>query len=238
MTILLVDFQDVFKSALRKTLKDLELKLDVISAASIRHANEIIAKSKASLTIVECSKGNMFDTFPILQKLHESGKEFYVISDCKNDELHNAYTQCNPNAIFCTPLNTTSLIYQIERKFIKSKESNFNSSYNSSHFVFKWNSLIQKERYEDIIYISGLGNYITIHVGDKNIKARYSLVTTANSLPKEFIRVHRNYIINLAYAAGINIADNVVLVQDNRIPIGRRYKKELVRRFTEFFKKS
>lgn len=238
MTILLVDFQDVFKSKLLEALTKFQLKLNAISAASIRHAFEIISKSNLDLTIVECSHGNVFDTLPIIRELNKLGKEFYVISDGQDVELYKEYTRCKPSHIFCRPLNITSIVYQIERRLISIEKTKAIADTHPSHFVFKWKSLMQKERYEDVIYISGFGNYITIHLANKQYKVRGSLVSTSKTLPCQFIRVHRNHIVNLSYTRGINIADDIVHILNIKIPIGRKYKKELKKRFTEFFKKT
>ncbi|MFD2822766.1 LytR/AlgR family response regulator transcription factor [Lacinutrix iliipiscaria] len=79
----------------------------------------------------------------------------------------------------------------------------------------------------DILYLESDRNYIT--VATKNQKLSYidSLKNWMAKLDEtQFIQVHKSYIVNRRFVD--KISGNEIYVQENRIPIGRTYKQELL----------
>ena len=85
---------------------------------------------------------------------------------------------------------------------------------------------------EDIRYLQAYGDYVKVHT----TKQLYVPKTTLNHLEEQlpsnlFFRVHRSFLVALQkieYLEG-----NFVVVGDEKIPVGRRYREELVRRLQE-----
>lgn len=81
---------------------------------------------------------------------------------------------------------------------------------------------------EDIRYIQGLSDYLRITLKD----ASKPLVTYAtfghimNCLPKNFVQVHRSWIVNMEEVREIE-RNRIVMDQDTYIPVGDRYKEQL-----------
>jgi len=46
-------------------------------------------------------------------------------------------------------------------------------------------------------------------------------------LPKNFIRCHKSYIINMRFVENYDLANNIVNIDNHLIPIGRRYKENM-----------
>lgn len=90
---------------------------------------------------------------------------------------------------------------------------------------------IYKVNYEDLIYIKGQSEYVTFHTKQRNITAYYALKNLEIQLPdKQFIRVHKSYIVSVNYVEYIE--GNMISVNGNKLPIGASYKDALI----EFFK--
>lgn len=80
---------------------------------------------------------------------------------------------------------------------------------------------------DDILYIEGLGNYVTYHLTDGRKLVVYGTVKSAlEALPEQFFRLHRSYILNRRHIRSFN-AENV-LVGDQALPRGKDVPDELL----------
>lgn len=78
-----------------------------------------------------------------------------------------------------------------------------------------------------ILYIESDRNYITVVTEDQKLSYIDALKNWTVKLPKnQFIQVHKSYIINTKLVS--KISGNTVFVKTYKIPIGRRYKQELL----------
>lgn len=85
---------------------------------------------------------------------------------------------------------------------------------------------------DDILYIKGAGKQIEIKTAHHLYKTTNSLANISEELPNEqFVRVHKSYIVN---ANEVNRWDNEYMELKNcnhKIPIGRKYRDDLNKRF-------
>jgi len=86
---------------------------------------------------------------------------------------------------------------------------------------------IVRIRFNEIKYIEGMREYVRIHTTDnKPVMTLLSMKSLEEKLPpKQFMRVHRSFIVNLSK---INIIERNRIVFDTNvyIPIGEQYKEE------------
>ena len=81
-----------------------------------------------------------------------------------------------------------------------------------------------KVNLKDIVYIEGLDDYIKIYLPQKSILTLMTLKTISAKLPsKEFIRVHRSYIVPVTKIE--NISKSKIKIADKEIPIGVSYSE-------------
>ncbi len=97
---------------------------------------------------------------------------------------------------------------------------------NSPDSIFiKSGTGIHKVFINNILYIEGTGNYITIICSDKKTMTLISMSKMLKMLPKkQFHRVHKSYIISMRYVE--KIKPNQLMVNKKNIPIGITYSKE------------
>jgi DNA-binding LytR/AlgR family response regulator len=106
-------------------------------------------------------------------------------------------------------------VWNLTEKINNSPDSIFIKSGTEIHKVF----------INNIIYIEGTGNYITIICIDKKIMTLISMSKMLNMLPeKQFYRVHKSYIISMNYVG--KIERHQLTVNKINIPIGITYRKE------------
>jgi DNA-binding LytR/AlgR family response regulator len=84
-----------------------------------------------------------------------------------------------------------------------------------------------KIKFSDIEYIEGMKDYVKIFTKEKMIVTLHTMKFFEAYLPREFLRIHKSYIINLD---GIkSIYGNEVEIRNQKLPIGSSYKENLMR---------
>lgn len=96
---------------------------------------------------------------------------------------------------------------------------------NTDDYLFvKADYKMLKINLKDIIYIEGLNDYLKIYAGSKPILTLQSLKAFEEKLPsKDFIRVHRSYIVSLHKID--SIYKNRIQIGPKEIPIGDLYSE-------------
>ena len=84
-----------------------------------------------------------------------------------------------------------------------------------------------KIKFSDIEYIEGMKDYVKIFNRERMIVTLHTMKFFEANLPKEFLRIHKSYIINLD---GIkSISGNEVEIKNQKLPIGSSYKENLMK---------
>jgi DNA-binding LytR/AlgR family response regulator len=101
-------------------------------------------------------------------------------------------------------------------------------------FVFvKDGTKLVKIRLEDILYVEGLKDYVTIHTREKKVVTLQRLKTLEDLLPSsKFIRVHHSYIVSVSAIDMVHKGE--VQIGGALIPISDSYRKA----FREFVDKN
>ena len=81
----------------------------------------------------------------------------------------------------------------------------------------------------DILFLESDRNYITIVTQTQKLSFIDSLKNWNQKLPDlEFLQIHKSYIINAKYLT--KISGNEVYINTHRLPIGRTYKANLLKK--------
>ena len=84
-----------------------------------------------------------------------------------------------------------------------------------------------KIKFTEIEYIEGMKDYVKIYTKERMIVTLHTMKFFESCLPREFLRIHKSYIINLD---GIrSIAGNEVEIRNIKLPIGSSYKDNLMK---------
>lgn len=101
------------------------------------------------------------------------------------------------------------------------------ASANASPITVKSDRRMHLLQPDDILYIEGMGNYVTYHLNNGKKLVVYSSIKAAlDELPQQFFRLHRSYILNRRHIGSFS-AENVV-VGDHTIPRGKDVPDELL----------
>jgi two-component system, LytTR family, response regulator len=113
-------------------------------------------------------------------------------------------------------------------KAIPSTEQKSTISSKSEDYVFiKTDNRMQKVNFAEIVFVEGLGNYVTIHTTKGKFVTLLNVKDLEENLPSEmFMRVHRSYIISLGKIEFVE-GNQIFLDKDTSIPLGETYKNQL-----------
>lgn len=96
-------------------------------------------------------------------------------------------------------------------------------------FFLKTDDGHQRVEATDLTYIEALGDYVRIYSStDKFILNGTLKAVEAKLSKKDFLRVHRSYIVNLKKIE--KIEEGTIIIGKKLIPVGRSYKKEFTER--------
>ncbi|MGQ1786206.1 MULTISPECIES: LytR/AlgR family response regulator transcription factor [unclassified Saccharicrinis] len=116
----------------------------------------------------------------------------------------------------------------------KVKEKNEKSedvTKSSSEIFIKNNSSLVRVKYEDILWIEALENYVVVNTFRDKYTIHFTMKAISDKMPSDkFVRVHRSFIVNLSKIKVIE--DNSVVIKTESgskvIPIGKSYKDQLM----------
>ncbi|MBS1531668.1 MAG: response regulator transcription factor [Bacteroidetes bacterium] len=80
----------------------------------------------------------------------------------------------------------------------------------------------------DILYMESLKDYVKVHTTGGIVTTKYKISEMGNELSaKNFLRIHRSFIINLKHIAAFTASD--VEIGKTELPIGESYKEHVMR---------
>jgi DNA-binding LytR/AlgR family response regulator len=85
--------------------------------------------------------------------------------------------------------------------------------------------------FDELLFIKSEGNYANFIQDQTQTMSLMSMKELESKLPPDFIRVHRSFIVN-AKKIQVILQDEI-LIKDKRIPIGEKYKMELLKTIQE-----
>ena len=96
-------------------------------------------------------------------------------------------------------------------------------------YVKDYNNSKVKINFKDILFIKSEGNFCHIQCQQTHYLIRTSLTHFINELNEQFVQVHKSFIINKVHVK--RIASNYMLIIEQEIPIGRKFKNVIEEHF-------
>ena len=124
------------------------------------------------------------------------------------------------------PIDYGKFLKAIDRVF-KLYDADKNQTPNLEYIFIKEDGLLSKVMQNDIMYCEALGDYVKVHLKEKTHVVYSTMKNLEDKLKvnKQFVRVHRSYLINLNFLENIDAETSVV--GGRIIPIGNKYKNDL-----------
>ncbi|MFW5886554.1 MAG: LytR/AlgR family response regulator transcription factor [Bacteroidota bacterium] len=157
-----------------------------------------------------------------------SNQQVIIISS-KGEYALNAF-EYDVTDYLLKPISYSRFFKAIDKAYKRFYKEKIDSVGNDEIFIKK-NSTFIRLKYEEILWIEALENYVVFNTFKDKFMIHFTLKAIEQKLPqKKFVRVHRSYIVNLS---NINILEDnsiIINVADGKksIPIGKLYKDKLM----------
>ncbi|WP_430812400.1 MULTISPECIES: LytR/AlgR family response regulator transcription factor [unclassified Carboxylicivirga] len=128
------------------------------------------------------------------------------------------------------PVQYGRFIKAVKRALERSEEKETVTRESSEIFI-KNNSSLVRVKYDDILWIEALENYVVLNTFKDKFTIHFTMKAISEKMPSErFVRVHRSFIVNINKIKVIE--DNSVVINyeggSKVIPIGKSYKDRLM----------
>lgn len=117
-------------------------------------------------------------------------------------------------------------------KVTERMNKNHDSTTEDDYFYVKADKKLIKVKYDDIIYVEGLKDYVILRNENSRVITLQTMKSLEEKLPSNmFKRVHRSYIVNIDKINSImgNMIEVINKGNEKMIPIGKNYKDELMK---------
>jgi two-component system response regulator LytT len=147
--------------------------------------------------------------------LKKKGIPFTYISANSEPEVMSKAIETNPQHYLTKPFKDKDVVVVIELMKAKLKDK----------FFIEIQSTKGKERwtYEELLYCKGDNVYVHFFSDTRKALGRYTLNQISETLPENFVRLHRSYLVNKNKILTVK-TNSVVLEGKIEIPVSRTYK--------------
>lgn len=123
-------------------------------------------------------------------------------------------------------------VLEKDKKISESDESLFKNTESSEEIFIKKNSVFVRLKYNDILFIEALENYVIVTTFNERFTIHFTMKSILDKLPEsKFKRVHRSFIVNINTIKGIEDSNVIIEIDEGKklIPIGKSYKDKLMK---------
>ncbi len=238
--ILIVEDESIVAKDIQNSLKKMGYIVPVVVSSGEKAINEI-EESRPDLILMDIMlKGDMtgIDVANVIKERFNIPVVF--LTAYADDNTLNKAKVTEPYGYIIKPFKEKELqttiemaIYKHERDSMVKKERDLyhsiieNKESKDSIFV-RADYRLNKVNFADIYFVEALKDYVVINTSD-NI---YTTHTTMKEMmrilpPKDFVRVHRSFIVRMDKIFSIKYPDLVIEGKMKVVPIGGLYRKEL-----------
>lgn len=142
--------------------------------------------------------------------------------------------------IYSNPLNEIQAEEQADaslNEWLMSKREAHKTDDDSASLIIKKRNLVQKVPFRSIMYFSKEKHYTDVHTTKETLRYLIGFKELKEEIPEIykhcFVQSYRSFIVNLAYVKSIS-KDMLKLFNEEEIPIGETYAKEVKAAFNEY----
>jgi len=172
---------------------------------------------------IEMPELNGMDFLKALKQPHP----FIILTTSHTEHALEAYDY-NVADYLLKPISFPRFLTAIAKVQTMFEKQKIDHSDQDTIFIKKGNLIVRVNK-KDILWIEGLGDYVTLNTE----KEKFIVHSTMHAIEQkfsstEFIRVHRSFIIRIDKIN--NIEDNCISYFDKFIPIGKTYRDTVYKR--------
>lgn len=231
--VFILEDEIIHLEALKITLEECGLEL-AGECNNTDCAFEMIKKTNPDVVLADISLPGMQNGITLSAKVHEElGIPHIFTTSYTREEIIDQAIKTNPAGYLRKPIDAVNLTAAIKlalngKETKEEKETQVNKN---TVFTKIGNKLVRINIDDIIIVKSNGGNFISLITEKKEILCRSTLKEFSDNLPKNFIKTHRSYYINVKFLDAFNEQDQTAILKDKEVPVARSYKKEFLDSF-------
>ncbi len=214
-------------------------------ATNLKQAYGLYYSVKPDVVLVDIYIQNRPDGIVFAETINsneETRKPLLFLTNIMDQQTFNEAMKTNPYSYLLKPFHELELKYAIQlaiEKFANDLGSlslgAYSATYANKFFFVKTGNNLKRVSLLEIEYFAVTGRYIDIFTKKKKFTIQWSIKKLLTVLPKNrFLRIHRNYIVNVNLIDEVNTLDNEVRFGEQFLPISRRFKAALSNNFIIF----
>lgn len=241
--VLIVEDMNNPIASMQAQLKDAGLVIQAFVNSAEKAFREI-ETNRPEVVLLDVSmkgKQNCFETARIIREHYNTPVVFMSLNQDKH--LVEKSLEAGAYGLVFKPFDSVQLKASLDFALAHvDKESNLKTERdhyltlidkkNMKEFIFvRADYKLNKIRLSDVYYIEALKDYVVIITADNSYTTHATMKIMSRVLPpRDFVRIHRSYIVRLDKIQTIKYPDLTVEGKMKTIPIGGLYRKELYRR--------
>ncbi len=226
MNCLIIDDDEIARRSVQHCVERTDFLQLVASCSNIPEALKVIREKKIDLILLDVEMPEMsgidfLRTFKeIPQIILITGKKEYAAEAFDHDVTDFLLKPIEYSRFLKAAMKAQAIHGEMEVK---------NENGEDSIFIKKEGNRLIRLTASDIIWIEALADYVNIHTKD----SRHTVLATMKSIEaklssKDFVRIHRSYIVRLDKVS--EIEENTVTVSGKVLPVSRSHKEDLFKR--------
>lgn len=210
-----------------------DLNYTVFSAEKVAEAERLLRRNAIDLIILDLGNKDSGIIIDFVDAILNKNLPLIFLAGDDARDLYEEVKQANVMAYLVSPIDMFTIRsiadYAIKNKQKLNENKSTTNKYLDDTLFIKVNQLLQRVNIEDISHIKSEGNYCLIFTTEKKYAIKLSMVRLYKTLAdKGFLQIHKSYLAKLNRIDNIDISGNEVILGNIRIPLGRKYKQELL----------
>lgn len=194
-------------------------------------ASEVLRNSRIDLMFLDI-KMPQFDGISFLKTLQKPPK--VIFTTAYRDFALDGY-DLNVVDYLLKPISFDRFMKAVNKYYEQAREdvgevheASFSTQEKDRFFYVKSDKKLVKILFKEILFIESMEDYVVIHRRDTKIITKDQIGRLEEILPHDmFIRIHRSYIVSIPKIEAIT--SETVEVGKKELPVGRSYKKDVLR---------
>ena len=236
--LLMIEDDQLFAIEVKMLIKEFFSEVDIIHFASAKEAEQYPTFSDVDLLLLDVVLEDEKAGIRLAKKAKEKNIPVIFMTAFQRADLFKLAIQTEPYNYLQKPFSGLELKQAIDLALYhatKEKKKEEEQSLQDQYVLFKGSGKVRKKvKVKDIIFIESFGNYCSFHTAKHKYIHRMALKDFAQFIESEyFVRIHRNFVINIRYLESVDTKGSVVLLAGKPYPLSRKYKKDLLGKFSQ-----
>lgn len=227
---LLVEDDYVYALKTKLLLQEIGVNVPFI-AKNFDEINSALDKQSYDLILSDVHLNDQEFTFEYYKNKKDLPPIVYY-SAYSEESFYSKSKLTNPYVYLVKPFNKISLFSAVHGALKqKNIEPKHNQEEEETPIFIRNNGNLTPVYISKIKFIKSEGNYCIFKIDEGEIVIRSSIKTILEKLNNELlVQNHRAYVVNISKIDNVVISKNEITVGQDVLPIGRKYKKELLRK--------